>query len=240
MTKSKSIEIWDLPLRLFHWLLVLALSATYVFGELGGTWLHWHIHSGVIVLSLLVFRIQWGFIGSTYSRFSNFFPSIKKLRQYLSGHWSAAGHNPLGSLWIVSFLLVLLINIVCGLFAINDEIDIHGPFYSLVSAKWSERLTLYHANVQYLLLFLVAIHPLAILFYFYFKQQNLLAPMITGKTPVSAINAHRPGVVMKKTRLVLATIVSGLLLWLIESDVLLGMLVSPTVKNNTAMQASPW
>ncbi|MCL2636423.1 MAG: cytochrome B, partial [Betaproteobacteria bacterium] len=84
---SKRIRLWDLPTRLFHWLLVLAVAGAVICGQLGGGLIVWHGRLGLFIVGLLVFRLVWGVIGSTYARFAQFFPTPAKLRAYLKGEW---------------------------------------------------------------------------------------------------------------------------------------------------------
>ncbi len=69
------MPVWDLPLRVFHLLLIGAMVAAYASGSAGGLWLPWHSRVGEFIVALLVFRLVWGFIGSTYSRFASFLPT---------------------------------------------------------------------------------------------------------------------------------------------------------------------
>lgn len=181
----KKYHIWDLPLRLFHILLIISLIAAYITGIESGLWLEWHIHFGIFILALLVFRITWGFSGSTYSRFSNFFPTPYRLKTLYRSSEYKIGHSPLGGISIFTMLGFILIQASLGLFALNDEVDIHGPLYALVSSSWSERLTLWHSQVINVLLALTALHITAIVYYTWFKQRTLILPMITGTIKVA-------------------------------------------------------
>ena len=106
MSETRKILIWDLPTRLFHWLLVLAIVALVVTGKAGGSWMEWHGRLGLLVLGLLVFRLLWGVMGSTYARFAGFFPTPAKVAAYLRGQWHAPGHNPLGACSVLALLAV--------------------------------------------------------------------------------------------------------------------------------------
>ena len=75
------IRIWDLPTRLFHWLLVLAMVAAVITGELGGGLMDWHGRIGLGIVGLLAFRLAWGVLGSTYARFAQFFPTPARIRE---------------------------------------------------------------------------------------------------------------------------------------------------------------
>src|SRR5436190_627753 len=95
------VRIWDLPVRFFHWSLVVLVLFSYITGKIGGTWLEWHMRSGYAILALLLFRIAWGFVGSDTARFTRFVRSpasaIGYLRDLARGVVRpAAGHNPAG------------------------------------------------------------------------------------------------------------------------------------------------
>lgn len=189
--EDKTILVWDLPLRLFHWLLVTSISFAYVTGKLGFDWLNLHSHSGALTISLVSFRFAWGFYGSTYSRFSSFPISIANIKQFLTSKWTGNGHSPLGAVSIYSLLLVILTQAVFGLFSMNDEIEFHGPFYDLIQSSWSIRLTNWHRQSIDILLVLIVFHILAIAYYLFIKGKNLITPMINGKVKLTD-NSIRP------------------------------------------------
>jgi cytochrome b len=175
----KKIRLWDLPTRLFHWLLVLAVAAAIGSGKLGGNLIDWHGRIGVLMAGLIVFRLAWGLMGSTYARFAQFFPSPSKLRAYLRGEWRGVGHNPLGALSVFGLLGLLAFQVVSGLFA-NDDITFVGPLFDLVSRDLSNQLTGWHKQSSNLLLVLIGLHVAAIAYYGHVKKDDLLKPMITG------------------------------------------------------------
>ena len=179
MSETRKILIWDLPTRLFHWLLVLAIVALVVTGKAGGSWMEWHGRLGLLVLGLLVFRLLWGVMGSTYARFAGFFPTPAKVAAYLRGQWHAPGHNPLGACSVLALLAVPLFQALTGLVA-NDDIAFVGPLYDLVGRDLSNLATRWHLLAVNVLLALVALHVAAILFYAHIKKDNLVKPMVTG------------------------------------------------------------
>jgi len=173
-------QIWDWPLRLFHWLLVASVVGAYASGKAGGEWTDWHGRCGSMVLGLLVFRLLWGFVGSRHARFSDFFPTLPRLIAYLRGRWQGAGHNPLGALAVIALLGTLAALAGTGLFA-NDDIAFEGPLFSLIDKDFSDKLSGWHIKIVNGLVVLVGLHITAILFYQRVKKTNLILPMLTGK-----------------------------------------------------------
>jgi cytochrome b/uncharacterized protein GlcG (DUF336 family) len=183
---DRMIRVWDVPLRLFHWLLAAGVAGAYVSGELGGLQLVWHIHFGALVAALLAFRIAWGFAGSSHARFASFAPTPARLRRYLASEWVAPGHTPLAGLAVIALLLALLVQVGTGLFAVDDELCFGAPLYDLVNSAWNDRLTYWHGVSVNMLLALVGLHLVAVGAYAVFGRRNLLAPMFTGRAHVPA------------------------------------------------------
>ncbi|MCL1123073.1 cytochrome b/b6 domain-containing protein [Shewanella surugensis] len=185
-----SIKVWDVPTRLFHWLMV---------GLIGGLWwtasvgeMQWHQLLGYVLLNLVLCRLIWGLIGSDTARFSFFMVSPKRALMYLwsrSEHKPTLGHNPIGGYMVLLLILLLCIQLVSGLFA-TDEIFTEGPLFSYVSSSTSAWLTWLHKNNFDLLLVFSSMHVLAVLVHL-FKGDNLITAMFTGsKSPVKA--QHKP------------------------------------------------
>lgn len=177
------VRVWDLPLRIFHWLLVIAIASAYVTAELGGEWAVWHGRIGSFVLALLVFRLIWGFVGTQHARFSSFLPTPRRVIAHLAGRWQSAGHNPLGALSVIALLSLVAAQVATGLFS-NDDIAFSGPLSSWISRSASEQLTGWHAQIFNVLAGFIVLHVVAILFYLLVRRSNLVAAMITGKKPV--------------------------------------------------------
>lgn len=179
MMNKRTIRIWDLPVRIFHWALVALVTGVFVTGQIGGNLIVWHGRLGVAICGLLAFRLVWGFVGSTYARFSHFVPGPGRVLAYLRGQWQGVGHNPLGALSVLGLLTVLIFQVVSGLMG-NDDIAFEGPLYAAVSKSTSDWLTSLHRQNVWLIGGLVVMHVLAILFYARVKKDNLIKPMITG------------------------------------------------------------
>ncbi|MBU2875296.1 cytochrome b/b6 domain-containing protein [Marinobacter salexigens] len=189
----KSISLWDLPTRLFHWLLVLAVTGSLVTVSLGGTWMQWHERFGLTIVGLISFRLVWGIVGSTYARFLQFIPGPSAISAYLKGEWKGLGHNPLGALSVLAMLGLLGFQAVTGLFA-TDAIAFNGPLYRAVSSGWNETITSWHKLTEWFIYGLIALHVASVLFYTLVKKDNLIAPMISGRKRVSgAENKERAG-----------------------------------------------
>jgi len=192
MNSKKRILVWDLPTRLFHWLLVVAVIGLVVTGKVGGNLIDWHGKIGLLVLGLVVFRLVWGVVGSTYARFCHFFPTPAKISAYLKGGWHAPGHNPLGALSVFALLGMLIFQLLTGLVA-NDDIAFVGPLYDLVGRELSNLATGWHHLSVNVLIALVALHLAAIMFYAHVKKDNLVKPMVRGWKEVDQGEPARGG-----------------------------------------------
>lgn len=174
------ILVWDLPLRLFHWLLAACVTGSFISAKIGGNAMVWHGRFGLVVVGLLVFRLVWGFVGSTYARFFQFVRGPSAIVAYLRGQWHGEGHNPLGALSVMGMLGTLLLLVSTGLFA-NDDIAFEGPLYALVGKDLSDRVVGIHRLIEPLIILLVVAHLAAIAFYVRIKKETLIMPMITGR-----------------------------------------------------------
>lgn len=180
----KKIRVWDLPLRLFHWVLALMIIGSVVTAKIGGNATIWHFRLGYAVLTLMVFRLMWGVVGTYYARFANFVFSPSTMMSYIRGRHERAGnplgHNPLGSLSVFGLLIVVLMQAIAGLFA-NDDIAFDGPLVRFISKELSDKVTWFHTEINANVIYaLVGLHVTAILYYYLRRKQNLLMPMITG------------------------------------------------------------
>ncbi len=173
------IRVWDLPTRVFHWVLALCVVGSFVTVKIGGNAMVWHGRIGVTVVGLLAFRLVWGFVGSTYARFTQFVRGPHAIRDYLRGQWQGEGHNPLGALSVLAMLATLALLVATGLFA-NDDIAFEGPLYALVGKEFSDRMAGIHRLIEPLTILLVLAHLCAIAYYVRFRKQTLIMPMVTG------------------------------------------------------------
>ena len=171
------VPIWDLPTRLFHWTLAGLIafswwSAEYHYDDL-------HIWSGMGVMTLVLFRVLWGFFGSSTARFANFVRGPSAVMGYLRGGWRGIGHSPLGALSVVALLAVVAVQVGLGLIASDEDGLMQGPLARLVSMDTSDWARELHETLFNVLLALIALHVAAIIFY-KFRGRGLLKPMITG------------------------------------------------------------
>ena len=197
------ISVWDLPTRLFHWLLVLCVTGSFISAKIGGNAMVWHGRFGLFVVGLLVFRLVWGFVGSTYARFAQFVRGPADVLAYLRGQWTGEGHNPLGALSVLAMLGTLTLLVMTGLFA-NDDIAFEGPLYALVGKELSDRLVGIHRLVEPLIILLVVTHIAAIIYYVRFRKEALVMPMIRGWKVGAGKTAMGGGVIAFIVALVLA------------------------------------
>lgn len=171
--------VWDLPLRLFHWLLVGLIAFSWWSGE--NHEMEWHRWSGYAILFLLVFRLYWGLAGGRTARFSRFVRGPRAALAYLRGSGEAdVGHNPLGGWSVVSMLAILIAMVTAGLFAVDVDGLESGPLADYVSfdaGRWASDV---HSLIFNLLMGLIVLHIAAILFYLLARRRNLIGPMITG------------------------------------------------------------
>ena len=185
---TRKVLVWDLPTRLFHWVLVLGVAALWWTGEKGP--IETHALIGYGVLALLIFRILWGLVGSETARFASFLrgpaAGMEHVRHLLARgplpH--PAGHNPIGGWSVALLLLVLLIVSVTGLFLYDDEI-FWAPLNAFVSEETENFLGWLHHAAFDALLILVALHVLAIFFYWAVKRSNLVGPMLNGRAAIA-------------------------------------------------------
>lgn len=187
--------IWDLPVRIFHWLLVVLIAGAWYTVSISGN-MDQHMFIGQSILVLLIFRLIWGFVGSRYARFGNFIFNPREILNYarsLFGRKSGgyAGHNPTGSLAVFAMLALVGVQVITGLFATDVDEFAQGPLNGLVSSSTAYAITdIHYANINFLLA-LIGLHIVAILFYLFFKRDNLILPMLTGKKadPGNSLNA---------------------------------------------------
>ena len=183
-SSTQPVRVWDLPTRVFHWLLALAVIGLVITGKVGGNALVWHMRLGLLVFALLFFRLVWGLVGGRWSRFASFVHAPATVLRYLRGQTRPdehldVGHSPLGAGSVFALMVVLMAQVATGLLA-DDEISTTGPLNKYVANATGLLATGWHKNYgQWLLLALLALHLGAIAFYRW-RGVDLVTPMITG------------------------------------------------------------
>ena len=215
--KEEHVQVWDAPVRLFHWAIVILMLVSWLSADQG--FMRVHLWSGLTLLALLIFRLVWGMIGSSTARFRDFLHPPRQVLAYMRSLVGAnkalfAGHNPAGGLMVVGLIAVLVLQAVTGLFS-NDGLRFHGPLALLVSEETSTGITGLHGTIFNVILALVWLHVVAVGFYLFVKGDNLIFPMLTGKKK----RAHVPeGWSIKLAHPLLALLVlmgaAGLVFWL--------------------------
>jgi cytochrome b len=193
-----AIKVWDLPVRLFHWVMLLMLVVQFVTGKVGLEWMTVHVISGYAMLSLVIFRLMWGFAGSTHARFASFIAGPAATLRFARRLFSRQavpqmGHNPLGGWMVMALLASLSFQVGTGLFA-NDGVSTAGPFAVLVSLETSTDLSQLHRLNMKVLLVLSALHVAAVVFHLLVKKDlDILSAMFDGvkRVPVSFLRERR-------------------------------------------------
>jgi cytochrome b len=206
------MRVWDLPTRLFHWLLVLLIPASYVTAKLNKMDLHMAL--GHAMLALLLFRWMWGVVGSDTAKFAGFLASPLAAFRHLARIGKRepdmeVGHNAAGGWMVLAMLVLLSAHVGAGLCA-SDGGGSEGPLAKYVGNAWSNRLSQMHEITFKLILVAIAVHVLAISAYAVLKRQNLVRPMISGKKrlPAATPAPRQVGPVMAIAILVAAAAVA--------------------------------
>jgi cytochrome b len=219
--EGRQSKVWDLPLRLFHWALVVAFLGAFITNKLGIAYFKYHVWCGYTVIVLVVFRIVWGFVGTRHAQFRNFFRGPSATLRYATSllrgrapHFM--GHNPLGAWMVMLLLAVLGVQAVSGLFS-NDEIFNVGPLYGYVTKETSLGLTSLHRHLFYWIAGAIVLHVLAVLAHRTFDHSDLIRAMITGRktcpessTPDSIFSSRT------WLALLLVIAVAGILAWIVQ------------------------
>jgi cytochrome b len=193
ITKS-TVRVWDLPTRIFHWSLVFCIAFAWVSyeyaAELKDNALLWHRWNGYAILVLIVFRLIWGVVGSSTSRFSAFirwpwFAFIYAIDMLKGKKRNFLGHNPLGTWMIIALVLVVITQGILGLFILDHNGFVAGPLQGLISDSWGKYFGKLHRLGFKLILALASIHIIANSLYGLLKKDPLIRAMVTGVKPVA-------------------------------------------------------
>lgn len=190
-SERAALPVWDLPVRLVHWLLVALIAFSWWSVHHHHT--DWHIWSGCAVLTLLIFRLLWGFFGSSTARWSAFVRGPASVAAHLQGEWSGIGHTPLGALSVVAIFAAVTIQVAAGLIAEDEDGIYTGPLSRLVSIDTSDKARNFHSVWFNVILGLIVIHVAAIVFY-RFRGKRLTRAMITARAMLEpGTEPMRPG-----------------------------------------------
>ena len=208
MTKQ---SVWDLPVRLFHWL--LAALILFSWWSVKNHHTDRHIWSGFGIITLLIFRLLWGFVGSSTARFSSFVRGPRALGDYWRGRWTGIGHNPLGALSVLALLAAVAVQAGLGMISEDEDGLYMGPLAQLVSTDTSDKARDLHELWFNIILGLIALHLVAILFY-RMRGKKLTLPMITGRAELGpGVEPMRPG--KWWVALICLVVALGLTRWLV-------------------------
>lgn len=217
-----AVRVWDLPTRIFHWVLAASIAGSLFSAWVGGNAMTWHTRLGYLVFALLAFRAVWGLVGGRWSRFASFIyapgASVRFLRgQSEPGGRDQVGHSPLGSLSVFALLAILSAQVATGLFA-NDEIATQGPLANFVADATARRLTGWHTGWgKWLIVGLTVLHVGAVLFYLVRRRDDLIRPMWTGDKRLPAdVPASADSLGTRLLALVLFVAAAGLVAWVVE------------------------
>jgi cytochrome b len=184
-------RVWDLGVRLFHWLTVAAVTIALVTGLSGPqNILNIHLAAGAAIGGLVAFRILWGLMGSTYARFSSFPVQFTAISADLAGIVAGRrpryrGHNPLGSLMALTLLAILSLSVVTGLITLGG-VDKQGPLAFAAPYAAGKAAQTVHLALAYGLLALIAGHLLGVACESIRARTNLPLAMITGEKAASS------------------------------------------------------
>ena len=179
---KERVKVWDLPLRLFHWTLVVAIAVAFLSSEEDSALSNWHVFSGWVAAVLIVFRLLWGFVGGEHSRFSDFIQPSRVPHHITSlargQREPSLGHNPLGAVAVVGLLALTGITVWTGGFG----------------GEAAEEL---HEVIAWVLLAMVGLHVVAVVVMSMLERENLVRAMVTGDKPAArhpgAVDARAPG-----------------------------------------------
>ncbi|WP_395336744.1 cytochrome b/b6 domain-containing protein [Novosphingobium sp. BL-8H] len=206
-----TVRVWDFPTRLGHWSMVCLFALSWWSAE--RRMMDWHYSFGVGWVALVSFRLIWGIIGPSTSRFGNFVRGPKTILAYLRGRNHAPiGHNPAGAYSVITMLLALVVQIGSGLFSTDTDGLESGPLSFLISFDAARLAARIHAWSFNVLIGLIMLHIAAIVAYRVLGGRNLVAPMISGRTHPSPGRGDEmlPAGLPK---LALATLIAGTLAW---------------------------
>jgi cytochrome b len=216
--------VWDLPVRLVHWLLAGLIAFSW--WSVHNHHTDWHIWSGCAILTLLLFRLMWGVVGSSTARFSTFVRGPRAVMRYLRGGWRGIGHTPLGAISVLALLGAVAVQVGLGLISQDPDGLYLGPLATLVSSDTSDAARDLHELWFNVVLALIILHVGAII-YFRFRGRRLTKPMITGR---AALDSSAPPMRAGKWWVAVICLVAafGITRWIIAGAPPFGHWTPPT------------
>ncbi|HTU66078.1 MAG TPA: cytochrome b/b6 domain-containing protein [Steroidobacteraceae bacterium] len=210
------VRVWDGPTRIAHWSMVGLFGLSWWTAETGR--LEWHRWSGYVFLGVLLFRVCWGFFGSSTARFAQFLKGPREVVAYVRGRWALApGHNPLGALSVLVLLLLLLAQVALGLFAVDVDGIESGPLSTHVSFETGRVAAHWHGVVFNTLQVFIGLHIAAVLFYVFVKKENLVGAMLGGKRAYDSQPAE-PVRFASWVRLIVAVVIAAAIAWVVSRE----------------------
>ena len=213
----RPLKVWDLPVRMFHWLLVVLIGAAWAAEGLDE--MRWHVYLGYTILTLIVFRVLWGLVGSDTARFVRFLKSPTAAISHLA-HFRRrepdleVGHNAAGGWMVMVLLLLVAVQAVTGLFS-NDDGNTEGPLKHFVSDRQSDLISHLHSLNFDFIEVAVGLHVAAVLAYAVFKGQNLARPMVTGQK-MMPLAVTPPRLVNPVWAVPVLAVAIGFVVWLVH------------------------
>ena len=217
LADTADLTVWDLPVRVMHWSLVAGIAVCWWSGI--NNQLEYHTYSGYAVLWIVLMRLYWGVVGSSTARFINFVRGPKAILDYAATLHRrdtphAHGHNALGAISIVAMLGLVLTVVGLGLFAVDVDGLYSGPLSLYVTFKQGRHIAHQHYDWFRILLWVIGLHLAAVVFYFLYKRQNLVGPMISGKRRGGAGEAQMTAVPV--WRLVIGAVIATAIVYSIS------------------------
>ena len=206
---NKAILIWDLPTRVFHWTLTISFAFAWLTYD-DNRFLFAHVYAGYVFVSLLIFRLVWGFIGSRYALFRTFaynWPSVQAyLKGLLTGQASRyIGHNPAGG-WAIFLMIALgFIVSITGVLVLAGE-EGHGPFKDFVPYAVGTASKEIHEITAWIMLAFTVVHIAGVIIESWFHKENLALSMLTGKKECSSNLAASKHLLLGSLLVILITI----------------------------------
>lgn len=213
------VAVWDGPVRVVHWSMVLLFVLLVISGLRGGDALQWHMRFGQALLALVLFRVLWGFVGSRNARFRAFVRGPRAAARYVRSRVRRtpeihATHNPIGGWMVIALLVAMLVQIGTGLFT-NDDILWDGPLAKHVSKETSDALASFHRRFAWVVVTLAALHVLAVVAYLTVFRENLAKAMVDGMKSLPADLADPSAASASSVRAMVLLAVCGIAVWFV-------------------------